>query len=66
MQEIETYAAAVGVMPTTVLQRAANLGGNKWAVWLKGGSCSMRTADRIREFMANNPAPADVKSGAAA
>ena len=64
--EIEGYAKAVGVSPSTVIQRAANVGGRKWAAWQKGGSCSMRTADRIRAFMTANPARAKAQDGEAA
>ena len=66
MKEVEIYAAAVGVKPSTVVQNAVNSGGGKWNAWQKGGSCSMRTADRIRDYMAANPARAKAQDGEAA
>lgn len=64
--EIEGYAKSLGVSPSTVIQRAANVGGGKWAAWQNGGSCSMRTADRIRTFMTANPPRAKAQDGEAA
>lgn len=62
LSEIRTYAAALGVKPGTVLHKACQLGGGTWEKWLAGtASPTMRTADRIREYMrANPPAPASV------
>ncbi|MBL1434715.1 MAG: XRE family transcriptional regulator [Rhodobacteraceae bacterium] len=66
IKEVEIYATAMGLLPSTVIQRAANLGGGKWAVWKNGGSCSMRTADRIRAHMTANPPRAKAQDGEAA
>jgi hypothetical protein len=57
MSEIRDYALAVGVSPSTVVQKAGVGGGLTWAKWEMGGSCSMRTADKIRAYIADNPAP---------
>jgi len=70
LAEIEAYAAACGLKPTTVVQRAGRLGGATWAKWQAGASCSMRIAERIRRYIADNPAPvaavaADPKADAA-
>lgn len=65
MTEIEMYAAAFGIQPTTVVQRAGAVSGKAWSNWLSGGSCSMRVADRIRKYMADNP-PALKQDGEAA
>lgn len=53
--EVEEYAAACGLKPGTVVQRAVGASGVIWQRWKEGGSCSMRTADRIRAWMAANP-----------
>lgn len=65
MREIEAYAAACGVQPSTVVQNAGGGSGVAWARWKAGGSCSMRTADRIRAFMAKNPPPSATDEAAA-
>jgi len=66
IDEIEAYAAAVKLSPSTVIQRAAGLGGGKWKRWQAGGDCSIRVAERIRAYMAANPPSMDGKSGEAA
>ena len=56
MNEIRVYARARGVKPATVLQNAAMLSGTTWEKWESGSaSCSVRTADRVRAYMAENP-----------
>lgn len=56
MAEIRDYAAARGVKPATVLQMAAALSGTTWAKWERGAAvCSMRTAEKLRAYMAANP-----------
>lgn len=55
LAEVKDYAAACGLKPTTVVQRAAGVSGAAWGRWESGGSCTLMTADRIREFMRNNP-----------
>lgn len=64
MTEIRAYALLCGLMPSTVVQNAQCGGGGAWRKWEAGGSCSMRTADKLRKFMADNP-PNDDKQGAA-
>ena len=64
MQEIEAYAAARGIKPATVLQYAVGLGGNVWAKWQSGASCQITTAERIREYIAENPSPVATAEGA--
>lgn len=67
MAEIRAYAAQVGVMPTTVIQRANVGGGGTWRRWEEGESSpTLATADRVRSYMAENPPPAGVREGAAA
>lgn len=53
--EIETYAAACGLQPTTVIQRAIGASGATWGKWKAGASCSMASADRVRTYIAENP-----------
>lgn len=53
--EIEAYAAARNLLPTTVLQRAVGASGATWGKWKSGSSCSLTTADRIRAYMSANP-----------
>lgn len=69
MEQVRRYALALGVQPSTVVHRAAKVGGAVWARWEAGdGSPTLRTADKILKYMADNPAPlpsADADTGAA-
>ena len=56
IEEIRTYAQAHGLHPSTVIQRAGCGGGMTWSKWLNGKSCTLQTADRLRRYMADNPA----------
>ena len=56
MQEIIEYAESRGIKPATVLQYSTELGGSAWKKWLAGGHCELPTADKIRQYMADNPA----------
>jgi hypothetical protein len=57
--EVEAYAAACGLKPTTIVQRAAGVSGAAWRRWTEmGGSPTMATADQVRAYMAANPPPA--------
>lgn len=61
MEKVRTYADALGIQPSTVVQRAAKLGGAAWAKWEAGdGSPTLRTADKILKYMEENPVPAAV------
>ena len=56
ISEIRAYAAALGVKPGTVLQRAGGLSGKVWPTWEAGtATCTLTMADRIRAYMAANP-----------
>lgn len=57
LAEVEAYAAACGLRPTTVVQRAVGASGAAWRKWKSGSSCSLATADRVRDYIAKNPAP---------
>lgn len=65
LTDVEVYAAACGLKPTTVIQRAIGASGAAWSKWKSGqGSCSLVTADRVRAYMAANP-PAETRGDAA-
>lgn len=64
LSEIEAYAAARGIQPTTVVQRAVGASGATWRKWKSGASCSLVTADRLRAYMAANPPPATQEDAA--
>lgn len=58
MQQVRAYAKALGVEPTTVVQRAAKVSGAAWSRWDVGaGSPTLATADKILKYMTDNPAP---------
>jgi len=64
--EIRSYASARGIKPATVLQSAAGFSGTTWDKWINAGaSCSLKSAERIRNYMRMNPAPAPVAAEAA-
>lgn len=58
LKDIRAYAAAMGLQPTTVVQNSGGGGGNIWAKWEAGGTCTLKTAEKIRKYMAENPPPA--------
>lgn len=56
MTDITNFAAARGIKPATVLQIAAGMSGTTWEKWRAGSAtCSMRTAERIRDYISANP-----------
>lgn len=55
LTDVEAYAAACGLQPTTVVQRAVGASGAAWRKWKSGASCSLATADRVRAYIACNP-----------
>lgn len=59
MIEIRTYAANAGVLPTTIVQRAGVGSGTTWAKWEAGRSCTLKTADKLRTWMVENPPTED-------
>lgn len=64
LADVEAYAAALGLRPTTVVQRAVGASGAAWGKWKSGASCSLVTADRVRAYMAAHP-PAPPQEDAA-
>jgi DNA-binding transcriptional regulator YiaG len=60
MQQVRAYADALNIHPSTVIQRAANGGGNSWPKWESGKSSpTLKTADKILKYIAENPVLAD-------
>lgn len=58
LADVRAYAAACGLEPGTVVQRAGGVSGSSWGKWESGdGSPTLRTADRIRAYMQANPPP---------
>lgn len=56
--KVSVYANALDIHPSTVVQRAAKMGGAAWAKWEAGsGSPTLKTADKILKYMADNPVP---------
>jgi len=65
MQEIETYASARRILPATVVQAATGHSGTTWAKWKSGATCSVRTAEKLRAYMAANPPQFDPETPSA-
>lgn len=58
MQQVRLYAGALGVEPTTIVQRAAKVSGGAWSRWECGtGSPTLATADKILKYISDNPVP---------
>lgn len=59
LEELRAYAAALGIKPATVVQKAECGGGTTWGRWeVRESSPTLFTVDKIRAYMAANPAPA--------
>lgn len=54
IREVQQYAAARNIAPATVISRAAN-NGRLYGRLTKGFGCTLKTAERIRAYMASNP-----------
>ena len=54
IKDIEEYAMRRGIKPATVVQYALNASAREWDRWAQGGSCSVRTAEKIRKYMHEN------------
>ena len=67
LRKVRAYAEALGVHPSTVVQRAAKLGGAAWAKWEAGeGSPTLHTADKILKYIDEHPAPISAASAESA
>lgn len=66
LDDIKTYADAVGRSPQHILRQAVGASWLQWAAWAGGQSSpTLHTVDKIRKYMANNPASAPVAEDAA-
>lgn len=61
IKEIEAYCKAAGIAPTT-FGRLSGAGGTFISRLRAGGGCTMRTVEKIRQYMADNPAPSPAPS----
>lgn len=60
IREIEAFAGARNIEPSTVLQKAVNASGLTWRGWKAGTlGCTVRTMDRVRAYMRAQPAPTE-------
>ena len=58
ISDIEAYARACGISPQALLRTVINAQWGQWQKWKDGdASPTMRIADRIYAYMAENPAP---------
>ena len=57
MAEVRAYAVAIGVLPTTIIQRSDAGNGSTWSKWEAGGTATHRTTDKVRSYIAAHPAP---------
>jgi hypothetical protein len=56
IQEIEAYCAAAGMAPSTFCLKVAN-NGALYSRMRDGGDCGVKVLDKIRAYIAANPAP---------
>lgn len=57
IDEIEAYAVAAGIKPQRLLREALGASWRQWDDWKAGNaSPTLRVVDRLRSFMAENPA----------
>ncbi len=55
ISEIEAFAARRGIAPQTVVRYAVGQKPDDWRRWKSGkSSCSLRTAEKIREYIATH------------
>lgn len=56
LSDVAKYAESVGLAPGTVVQNATNASGSIWATWQRREAYpTVRTMDRVRAYMADNP-----------
>lgn len=66
LEEITAYAAAVGRSPQHILRQAIGANWHQWKAWQAGQSSpTLHTVDKIRKYMADNPAPVEAIEAAA-
>lgn len=66
LAEVRAYAAANGVSPEKVLREALNSEWSRWGRWADGkASPQVKTIERVRAYMADNPPSLKVRGDAA-
>lgn len=59
LEEFAAYANAIGRSPQYILRQAIGANWRQWNAWVEGKSSpTLHTVDKIRKYMAHNPAPA--------
>lgn len=54
--ELEAYASALKISPSTVIQRAGVGSGSTWRKWQsRKSSPTLITVDKLKDYMAQNP-----------
>ena len=66
LEDIRAYASAIGKSPQHILRQALGASWSQWKAWVDGQSSpTLNTVDKIRQYMADNPAPTPVGEDAA-
>lgn len=66
IRDIESYAAAVGQSPQSILRRSVGATWRTWSGWRAGRSSpTMALADRVYAYMRDNPPDTAAQSDAA-
>lgn len=56
INEISAYARQTQQTPQRILRAAIGAGWGTWSAWLEGvATPTLRTVDRVRQYMAENP-----------
>lgn len=64
--DVEAHAAATGLSPKKILRDAIGASWGQWDKWTSGEmSPTMTTADRLRQWMADNPPKSENREKAA-
>lgn len=66
LEEVAAYAKAVGRKPQQILRQSIGANWQQWQAWTGGKSSpTLHTADKIRKYIADHPAPNREEEGAA-
>jgi len=66
LEDMRAYAKSVGRSPQHILRQAIGASWSQWKAWEEGQSSpTLNTVDRLRAYMADNPAPVPAAEGAA-
>lgn len=55
IRDIKAYAEARGMTPQRMLRISINAKWDQWDRWQSGGSCTVRTMEKVRKFMREHP-----------